>query len=157
RVGLPQRRDLRRKFVGERHSHGGSSGHPIGRSRTLVEFDCNSLWRSYLQSDFIDQLMCCFHSALPFLALPRTSAAWRPRIICESPPRFPGYVPWSAPLSRRGPRPCVISGRGYRFTSGQSHRNLAVSVLDAEMTVRMPAFELLLPPSRFSARRVCAF
>jgi hypothetical protein len=57
----------------------------------------------------------------------------------------------------RGPRPCVISGRGYRFTSGQSHRNLAVSVLDAEMTVRMLAFELLLPPSRFSARRVCAF
>jgi hypothetical protein len=40
-----------------------------------VEFDCNSLWRSYLQSDFIDQLMCCFHSAVPFLALPRTRAA----------------------------------------------------------------------------------
>src|SRR5262249_15921380 len=39
------------------------------------EFDCNSLWRSYLQSDFIDQLMCCFHSAVPFLALPRTRAA----------------------------------------------------------------------------------
>jgi hypothetical protein len=57
----------------------------------------------------------------------------------------------------RGGRWCVISGRGYRFTSGQSHSNLAVYVLDAEMTVRMLAFESLLPPSRFSARRVCAF
>lgn len=57
----------------------------------------------------------------------------------------------------RGSRPCVISVRGYRFTSGQSHSNLAVSVLHAEMTVRMLALELLLPPPRFSTRRVFAF
>ncbi len=43
------------------------------------------------------------------------------------------------------------------LTSGQSHSNFAVSVLDDEMTVRMLAFELLLPPPRFSTRRVCAF
>jgi hypothetical protein len=39
----------------------------------------------------------------------------------------------------------------------QSHSNVAVSVLDDEMTVRMLAFELLLPPPRFSTRRVFAF
>jgi hypothetical protein len=39
----------------------------------------------------------------------------------------------------------------------QSHSNVAISVLDDEMTVRMLAFELLLPPPRFSTRRVFAF
>jgi hypothetical protein len=43
------------------------------------------------------------------------------------------------------------------ISSSQSHSDVAVSVLDDEMTVRMLAFELLLPPPRFSARRVCAF
>ena len=45
--------------------------------------------------------------------------------------------------------------------AGHSHRRNAAVVLDSDMTVRfgavrLLAFELLLPPTRFSTRFVCA-